>query len=881
MPILTLKTVVLSADSWKIQMRQFLVVILFLIVMAPSAFASIPSTSTAATCLPFQTSSIFTGEIATAASVLGFSIGSQEMTTEQINTYLDAIAASSLNAKPEHDIRVITGTAATSVQGRLLRYAIIGRKANVTKLDQIRKDTQKLIDPGTPAEIVTKLVADTPAILWVTGNVHGNEESGADAAVRVAYELADRNDCVVKRILDNAIVVVLPTQNPDGRELDTRRNAYGFDMNRDWFARTQTETDGKLELLRQLPPVLYIDAHETSTNHYFFPPYADPIYHEVPDRAFNWINNIYGASMAAEMSRQKIPFFNGAPYDLYAAEYGDTVPTIGFHAAGMTFEKYNGDSISARTYQHFVTMWTSLFAAASNKQLILSEWHDSYADAKEQGSIGKLEPNGIYFDGKQLFQEIPDVDIDPNVAIKHYFLLNDSNRSREVANLVRRLQRMDVKVWQLNKELEVSDFHAYGSKQTSFKILPADTYWIPMEQAQKHWIQAMLHADPYIPVSVSYDVSAWSNPLLMNISGGSSGLGLDSTSLDATLVAQIEAPPAPPTRALRIGLFEIPGSTTGFESAGSVRYLFEKVWNIPYVAITADQIKAGLQNIDVLLVPDGYANYGLQALGSKGKLALAKWVEDGGRYVGYLGGTELAVKSKISTVVLQASHTSAPGTLIRVKLDSKSPLADGIAFSGEPSNPTTWIMYFNDNRMTPGLGTAIATFPDFNDKDNVYTSGLAIGVDELSGTAAIVDEPVGNGRAILFSFDPNFRAWTDGTQRLLLNALFGGNPSPLSLTAQTELVKKRPAAIAQAEQAAQALPGLGKAIRIVVHPEDADATRILLQRYGAEFKELSKKERVIFLIENRQALSWDEHPFITDLARELKEQITPISFSVP
>lgn len=439
---------------------------------------------------------------------------------------------------------------------------------------------------------------------------------------------------------------------------------------------------------------------------------------------------------------------------------------------------------------------------------------------------------------------------------------------------------MNVKVWQLNQALLVPDFHAYGSKKTSIKTLPAGTYWIPMEQAQKHWIQAMLHADPYIPVSVSYDVSAWSNPLLMNISGGSSGLGLDSTPPDAILVAQVEAPPAPPSGVLRIGLFEIPGSTTGFESAGSIRYLFEKIWNIPYVAITADQIKAGLQNIDVLLVPDGYANSGLQALGSKGTSELAKWVEGGGRYVGYLGGTELAVKSKISTVILQASHTSAPGTLIRVKLDHLSPLAEGIAFSGEPSNPTAWIMYFNDNRMTPGLGTAVATFPDFNDKDNVYTSGLAIGVDELSGTAAIVDEPVGNGRAILFSFDPNFRAWTDGTQRLLLNALFGENPSALSLTAKTELVKKRSAAIAQAEQAVQALPGLGKAIRIVVHLEDADATRTLLQRYGAEFKELAEKERIVFLIGNRQALSWDEHPFITDLARELKEQITPISFSV-
>lgn len=256
MPSLTLKTDELPFRPWKMQMHRFLVTILFVTVLVPAAFASIATASAAATCLPFQTSSVFTGEIATAESVLGFSI-TWKSTTDQINTYLDAIAASSLHAKPEHDIRVITGTAATSVQGRLLRYAIIGRKANVTNLDQIRKDTQKLINPDTTAKEVTKLVANTPAILWVTGNVHGNEESGADAAVRVAYELADRNDCVVKRILDNVIVVVLPTQNPDGRELDTRRNAYGFDMNRDWFARTQTETDGKLELLRTLACTLH------------------------------------------------------------------------------------------------------------------------------------------------------------------------------------------------------------------------------------------------------------------------------------------------------------------------------------------------------------------------------------------------------------------------------------------------------------------------------------------------------------------------------------------------------------------------------------------------------------------------------------------------
>ena len=85
------------------------------------------------------------------------------------------------------------------------------------------------------------------------GNVHGGEESGTDAELRVLYELADRDDCAARQILDNALVGIIPTQNPDGREAETRQNSYGFDMNRDWFARTQPETDAKLELLRQYP----------------------------------------------------------------------------------------------------------------------------------------------------------------------------------------------------------------------------------------------------------------------------------------------------------------------------------------------------------------------------------------------------------------------------------------------------------------------------------------------------------------------------------------------------------------------------------------------------------------------------------------------------
>ncbi|HET7061698.1 MAG TPA: hypothetical protein VFI43_05920, partial [Nitrosospira sp.] len=533
----------------------------------------------------------------------------------------------------------------------------------------------------------------------------------------------------------------------------------------------------------------------------------------------------------------------------------------GFHAAGMTFEKYDKVGIDVRAYEHFVAMWTSLFSAASNKERILTEWHASYVDARNEGSAGTLEPNGIYYTGKTLFQPVP-----ANLSIRHYFLLDEPDRSRELAALIRRLQRMDVKVYRLDKPLSVPDFRRYG-EVPSLVTLPSGTYWVPMAQAQKHWIQAMLHENPYIPVTVSYDVSAWSNPLLMNIAGGSSGAALKPS---AGLVPPVAEPalPGPPPGAPRIGLFQIPGSS-GITSAGSIRYLFQRVWGVPFTEVDASQIQAGLSGVDVLLVPDGYASYGLQALGSKGQRALADWVAAGGKYVGYVGGAELAVKAGVSTAVLKPSNTSAPGALIRAKLDEGSILAQGVG-------PAAWVMYDDNNLMTPGLGEAAATFPAAGDP-YYHTSGLAIGVDELAGTAAVVDEAVGAGRSIVFSFDPNFRAWSDGTQRVLWNALFA--PEPVAAAAAP--AKVRASAVDRAGKAAALLPDMGKAIRIVVHSSDADTARALIQRYGAEFKESGKSDRTIFLIENRKGLSREEHPFIIDLARELGNQITPISISVP
>jgi Zinc carboxypeptidase len=390
--------------------RAFLSVLAAVALLSP---AIVQTTATAAAgCDPFTTTPHHLNVVPTAQSVLGFALGTAEVSVDQSNQYLGAIADAS--------DRVIAGTAATSVQGRALRYAVVGRvdRMTPTALATIRSNATALRDPTLSASEAAAIEAATPEILWISANVHGDEESGADAALQVLYELADRDDCVVTNVLNAAIVVILPIQNPDGRELNTRRNAYGFDMNRDWFARTQPETDGKIEVLRQYPPMLYIDAHEFGLQNYFFPPNADPEYHEISTTAHDWINDLYSPAIAAEFEREKIQFFHGAPYDFFAIVFGDTVPSEGFGAAGMTFEKANFEDISVRFHEHFTSMWASINAGAADPNVV-ADWHSEYVQAYQEGVAGQLEPNAVYEKGHTLLQQVP------NIRVRHYFLLPD------------------------------------------------------------------------------------------------------------------------------------------------------------------------------------------------------------------------------------------------------------------------------------------------------------------------------------------------------------------------------------------------------------------------------------------------------------------------
>ena len=170
--------------------------------------------------------------------------------------------------------------------------------------------------------------------------------------------------------------------------------------------------------------------------------------------------------------------------------------------------------------------------------------------------------------------------------------------------------------------------------------------------------------------------------------------------------------------------------------------------------------------------------------------------------------------------------------------------------------------------MQAGLGTAVGTYPAAGDPA-FATSGLAIGVETLAGTPFLVDEAVGDGRVIAFSIDPNFRAWTQGTQRLLWNAIVGPDPAGFGpgLLAGS---RARAAAEKAALDAASKLPNFGSAIRIRVARTDAAAAAKILSRRGSDVVRIDLGSETLFLVANRRDLSYEEHPFFGLLIRELE-----------
>ena len=317
------------------------------------------ATAAAQSAFEFWPGATYDPAIPTFQKVLGFEPGSRFATDTELIQYLNALAA----AAPGR-IRVVEY--GRSWEGRKLVYAVIGSEANMRRLPEIQASMKKLRDARTTSEAeAQRLIANTPAIVWLGHAVHGNEVSGPDSALLAAsHLLAARNQPPVSAAMANTVILLDPLQNPDGRmrflhsfeqasglEPDPvpvaaernepwpggRYNHYLFDMNRDWFAVTQPETQARIRMFQEWYPVVVADLHEMgSETSYYFAPEAIPFNPHLTKEqktSLDW----FGRNNAKYFDQLGYPYFTRELYDAFFPGYGASWPAY-YGSIAMTYE---------------------------------------------------------------------------------------------------------------------------------------------------------------------------------------------------------------------------------------------------------------------------------------------------------------------------------------------------------------------------------------------------------------------------------------------------------------------------------------------------------------------------------------------------------------
>jgi hypothetical protein len=178
--------------------------------------------------------------------------------------------------------------------------AFISSEENLGNLAKIQENQRKLADPRMIADAAERqrLIAETPAVVAITCSIHSTEVVAAQMSMELAYRLASDNSKATRQILDNVVLLLVPSVNPDGidivnhwyhKTLGTRyegtsppelyHHFTGHDNNRDWFMLTQVETRllSKLFWQEWFPEIVY-DVHQQGAtgSRMCVPPFFDP-----------------------------------------------------------------------------------------------------------------------------------------------------------------------------------------------------------------------------------------------------------------------------------------------------------------------------------------------------------------------------------------------------------------------------------------------------------------------------------------------------------------------------------------------------------------------------------------------------------------------------
>jgi hypothetical protein len=475
---------------------------------------------------------IYDPTIPTPKALLGYEFGEQFTSHQRMMRYVERIAAASKRVKVD--------TVAHSFEGREMLVIAIGSEANIARVAELQRDAQRIADPrGAAASDLEQIVRRLPVLVWLEHSVHGGEASGVEAGLALLYQLAAGTDAETRLVLDSAVVLIDPNENPDGRErhvhdvLKTRgaqrpsndggalNNAgswpgartshYYFDLNRDWFVISHPETRGRITAFMRWWPHVAVDLHEmgTSSTFYFAPP-MEPNNLNNPSTLPGWFER-FGKAHQEAFDRFGWSFFRREGYDSFYPGYGESWPML-TGAIGMLFESASSGGGATRrsdgtirtlrdaAHNHYVAEWMTARYSARHRGEIVRDYLASRREAVTRGEKAMAGMRAVVL---------------------------ERDAQGRADSLAARLMDNGIEVHRLTSAADLRDATAHGEAQAKALRANSDWYVVDLAQPQGNLARAILEPDAaldsvFIQRELEsrrtslpdrfYDVTAWSLP---------------------------------------------------------------------------------------------------------------------------------------------------------------------------------------------------------------------------------------------------------------------------------------------------------------------------------------------------------------------------------
>ena len=768
-------------------------------------------------------------QIPTPKSVLGFNPTDDKTIADwkQITGYFTKLDAASDRVKVEE--------IGKTTLGKPHIVAFISSAANIKNLELYKTINKTITNPRSvksPGGRKRSPLDEGKTIVAISASIHSTEIVASQMSMLLAYKMATANDRATKEILDNTILLLIPSANPDGidivadwyrKTLGTKHegtsppelyNHYaGHDNNRDWFMMNLAETRNITKLFwQEWFPQIVFDVHQQGQSgaRFTIPPFFDPPNPRISPIILRELG-LLGYKMAADLQMTgQAGVVTNATYDTWwhggfrsAPYYHNSIGILSEAASARLMSPVTISQKRLEKQRPSRGFKSPLEQLTNNPQPWRGGlWKPSDIARIEMTASRAVLELAAKFRKRYLTNS-------RNLAIANFkplkneplaFIVQAGQPNEEVVSrFLEILMWQGMEVHEMTHELEVA---LNKNKRNDFGEIPAGSFIVLVNQAQKPNVLSLFEKQVYPErinangeAEVPYDVSGWTLPLQMGVEYATAWniKDLEKHRKDLKRVTNINQArqvlnlksnskpfdklPNPLKSNPKIGLYK--GWANSMDE-GWTRLVFDN-HQIKYTSLMDEHFRKNNLDYDSIILPSirerflvngrdkkRYPKKYTGGLTKKGVENLKDFVSNGGQLICFDDSCEMIIK-----------RFDLPMKNVLAKLTRKQFHSPGTILrlnvdrrhrisKGMKKETPAYFIYSSAYEI--GDKSKIKSVAKYG-KKNILLSGWIFGEKHINNKTAIAEAKFGKGKIILFGFRPQHRGQTYGTFPFLFNAL--------------------------------------------------------------------------------------------------------------